>query len=51
MPQYPQGMRQASPTTACFPLAPWTGFAVECVCGPWPLGLDHILLRQEGAED
>jgi hypothetical protein len=45
-PRYPQVMHTCEPYNGCFPLAPWTGFAVACVWALAALGLAMYLLRR-----
>ncbi len=49
LPQYPQVMQTCEPYNGCFPLAPWTGFAVACVWALAALGLATYLLRRRDA--
>src|ERR1700730_4165232 len=49
LPQYPQVMQTCQPYNGCFPLAPWTGFAVACVWALAALGLATYLLRRRDA--
>ena len=49
LPQYPQVMQTCQPYNGCFPLAPWTGFAVACVWALVALGLATYLLRRRDA--
>ena len=49
LPQYPQVMSVCQPYNGCFPLAPWTGFAVACVWALAALGLATYLLRRRDA--
>jgi ABC-type transport system involved in multi-copper enzyme maturation permease subunit len=45
-PQYSQVMHTCLPYNGCFPLAPWTGFAVACVWAVAALGLAVYVLRR-----
>jgi hypothetical protein len=49
IPQYSQVMHTCMPYNGCFPLAPWTGFAVACVWAAAALGLAVYLLRRRDA--
>jgi hypothetical protein len=49
LPQYSQVMQTCQPYNGCFPLAPWTGFAVACVWALAALGLATYLLRRRDA--
>jgi ABC-2 family transporter protein len=48
-PQYSQVMHPCEPYNGCFPLAPWTGFAVACVWAVAALGLAAYVLRRRDA--
>jgi hypothetical protein len=48
-PQYSQVMHICEPHNGCFPLAPWTGFAVSCAWAAAALGLAIYLLRRRDA--
>jgi ABC-2 family transporter protein len=48
-PQYSQVMHTCMPYNGCFPLAPWTGFAVSCAWAAAALGLAIYLLRRRDA--
>jgi hypothetical protein len=48
-PQYSQVMHTCDPYNGCFPLAPWTGFAVACVWVVAALGLAVYVLRRRDA--
>ena len=48
-PQYSQVMHTCDPYNGCFPLAPWTGFAVACVWAVAALGLAVYVLRRRDA--
>jgi len=48
-PQYGQVMHTCDPYNGCFPLAPWTGFAVACVWAVAALGLAIYVLRRRDA--
>jgi len=48
-PQYSQVMHTCDPYNGCFPLAPWTGFAVACVWALAALGLAVYVLRRRDA--
>jgi hypothetical protein len=45
-PQYSQVMHACLPYNGCFPLAPWTGFAVACVWALAAVGLAVYVLRR-----
>jgi hypothetical protein len=47
--QYSQVMHTCMPYNGCFPLAPWTGFAVSCAWAAAGLGLAIYLLRRRDA--
>jgi hypothetical protein len=49
IPQYSQVMHTCMPYNGCFPLAPWTGFAVSCAWAAAALGLAIYLLRRRDA--
>jgi len=49
IPQYSQVMHVCEPHNGCFPLAPWTGFAVSCAWAAAALGLAVYLLRRRDA--
>jgi len=49
VPQYSQVMHTCMPYNGCFPLAPWTGFAVSCAWAAAALGLAVYLLRRRDA--
>jgi len=49
IPQYSQVMNICEPHNGCFPLAPWTGFAVSCAWAAAALGLAVYLLRRRDA--
>jgi hypothetical protein len=49
IPQYSQVMHTCQPYNGCFPLAPWTGFAVACIWAVAALGLAVYLLRRRDA--
>ena len=49
IPQYPQVASGCTPASGCFPLAPWTGFAVLCGYAALALGLAVFLLRRADA--
>jgi hypothetical protein len=42
-------MSICEPHNGCFPLAPWTGFAVSCAWAAAALGLAIYLLRRRDA--
>ena len=48
MPQYSQVMQLCMPYNGCFPLAPWTGFAVLCAWAAVALGLADLPAAPEG---
>jgi ABC-2 family transporter len=48
-PRYSQVMHTCDPYNGCFPLAPWTGFAVACVWAVAALGLAVYVLRRRDA--
>jgi hypothetical protein len=48
-PQYSQVMHACLPYNGCFPVAPWTGFAVACVWAVAALGLAGYVLRRRDA--
>ena len=48
-PRYSQVMHACLPYNGCFPLAPWTGFAVACVWAVAALGLAAYVLRRSDA--
>jgi ABC-2 family transporter protein len=48
-PQYSQVMHTCMPYNGCFPLAPWTGFAVSCAWAAAALGCAVYLLRRRDA--
>jgi hypothetical protein len=48
-PQYSQVMHTCMPYNGCFPLAPWTGFAVACAWAAAALGFAVYLLRRRDA--
>jgi hypothetical protein len=48
-PQYSQVMHTCMPYNGCFPLAPWTGFAVSCAWAAAALGVAVYLLRRRDA--
>src|SRR5215469_3437622 len=49
VPQYSQVMNICEPRNGCFPLAPWTGFAVSCAWAAAALGLAIYLVRRRDA--
>jgi ABC-type transport system involved in multi-copper enzyme maturation permease subunit len=49
IPNYPQVTSVCQPGMGCYPLAPWTGFAVLCVWAAAALGLALFLLRRRDA--
>ncbi|HEY6279355.1 MAG TPA: ABC transporter permease subunit [Streptosporangiaceae bacterium] len=49
IPNYPQVSNVCTPGTGCYPLAPWTGFAVLCAWALAALGLAVVLLRRRDA--
>jgi ABC-type transport system involved in multi-copper enzyme maturation permease subunit len=49
IPNYPQVSGNCSAAIGCYPLAPWTGFAVLCVWAAAALVLALILLRRRDA--
>jgi hypothetical protein len=49
MPQYQQVMHTCMPYNGCFPLAPWTGFAVSCAWAVAALAFSVYLLRRRDA--
>jgi ABC-type transport system involved in multi-copper enzyme maturation permease subunit len=49
IPQYSQAASVCTPSNGCFPLAPWTGFAVLCGYTALALGLALLLLRRADA--
>jgi hypothetical protein len=49
IPHYSQLMQTCMPYNGCFPLAPWTGFAVSCAWAAAALGLAVYLLRRRDA--
>ena len=49
IPQYPQVSSICTPSQGCYPLAPWTGFAVLCAWAALVLGLAVFLLRRRDA--
>ena len=49
VPQYPQVSDVCTPSQGCYPLAPWTGFAVLCGYAALALGLAVFLLRRRDA--
>ena len=49
IPEYPQVMHTCMPYNGCFPLAPWTGFAVSCAWAAAALSLAIYLLRRRDA--
>jgi ABC-type transport system involved in multi-copper enzyme maturation permease subunit len=49
IPNYPQVGNVCSPATGCYPLAPWTGFAVLCAWAAAALALAVVLLRRRDA--
>jgi hypothetical protein len=44
--QYPQVTHTCEPYNGCYPLAPWTGFAVLCVWAAVALGIAAFVLRR-----
>jgi hypothetical protein len=48
-PQYSQVMHACMPYNGCFPLAPWTGFAVACVWAAAALAIAILVLRRRDA--
>jgi hypothetical protein len=48
-PQYSQVMHTCMPYNGCFPLAPWTGFAVACIWAAAALAFAVYLLRRRDA--
>jgi ABC-type transport system involved in multi-copper enzyme maturation permease subunit len=49
IPDYPQVSNVCTPAGGCYPLAPWTGFAVLCAWALAALGLAVVLLRRRDA--
>jgi ABC-type transport system involved in multi-copper enzyme maturation permease subunit len=49
IPSYPQVTSVCRPGMGCYPLAPWTGFAVLCAWAAAALGLAFCLLRRRDA--
>jgi ABC-type transport system involved in multi-copper enzyme maturation permease subunit len=50
IPNYPQvSNNRCSPAIGCYPLAPWTGFAVLCVWAAAALALAVVLVRRRDA--
>ena len=49
LPSYPQVSNACLPYNGCFPLAPWTGFAVLCAWAAVALGIGIYLLRRRDA--
>lgn len=49
IPQFPQVIARYSPNFGYYPLAPWTGFAVECAWAAAALALAYYLLRRRDA--
>ena len=49
IPNYPQVSDACSPAGGCYPLAPWTGFAVLCAWAAAALALAVVLLRRRDA--
>ena len=50
IPNYPQvSNNRCSPAIGCYPLAPWTGFAVLCAWAAAALALAVVLLRRRDA--
>jgi ABC-type transport system involved in multi-copper enzyme maturation permease subunit len=49
IPNYPQVTSACRPGMGCYPLAPWTGFAVLCAWAAAALGLALFLLRRRDA--
>jgi ABC-type transport system involved in multi-copper enzyme maturation permease subunit len=49
IPQYPQVSNLCTPSQGCYPLAPWTGFAVLCAWAALALALAVLLLRRRDA--
>ena len=49
IPNYPQVSSNCSPAIGCYPLAPWTGFAVLCAWAAAALALAVVLLRRRDA--
>jgi hypothetical protein len=48
-PHYSQVTNVCEPINGCYPLAPWTGFAVLCVWAAAALGIAAFLLRRRDA--
>jgi ABC-type transport system involved in multi-copper enzyme maturation permease subunit len=48
-PHYSQVTNVCQPINGCYPLAPWTGFAVLCVWAAAALGIAAVLLRRRDA--
>jgi hypothetical protein len=48
-PHYSQVTNVCQPINGCYPLAPWTGFAVLCVWAAAALGIAAFLLRRRDA--
>jgi hypothetical protein len=49
IPRYPQVASGCQPYNGCYPLAPWTGFAVLCAWAAVALGIAIFLLRRRDA--
>ncbi len=49
IPQYSQVASACQPYNGCYPLAPWTGFAVLCAWAAVALGIAIFLLRRRDA--
>jgi hypothetical protein len=49
IPEYSQVMHTCMPYNGCFPLAPWTGFAVSCAWAVAALAFAAYLLRRRDA--
>jgi ABC-type transport system involved in multi-copper enzyme maturation permease subunit len=49
IPNYPQVSGVCSPVIGCYPLAPWSGFAVLCAWAAAALALAVVLLRRRDA--
>jgi hypothetical protein len=49
VPRYPQVISACAPHTGCYPLAPWTGFAVLCGYAVAALGVAVYLVRRRDA--
>ena len=47
--RYPQVTTGCTPYHGCYPLAPWTGFAVMCAWAVLALGVAAVLLRRRDA--